>query len=73
MKIPESSWICENEMRKKAVELALEDKNLEHLLEDSKKRKEELGRLFVLEYRRIVRTAQAGRKRVVSQAYVCLF
>lgn len=27
-----------------------------------------LGRLFVLEYRRIVRTAQAGRKRVVSQA-----
>ena len=26
------------------------------------------GRLFVLEYRRIVRTAQAGRKRVVSQA-----
>lgn len=25
-------------------------------------------RLFVLEYRRIVRTAQAGRKRVVSQA-----
>ena len=30
------------EMRKKAVELALEDKNLEHLLEDSKKRKEEL-------------------------------
>ena len=30
------------EMRKKAVKLALEDKNLEHLLEDSKKRKEEL-------------------------------